>query len=79
MKKEEVERIKRKQDIRFALTLKFMDQSPIIQKVTKMKPYELEALSETERGEIQALVLNAINVATEKAEMIVKEKTGDST
>jgi len=36
---EELERIKREQDMRFALTLKFMDQSPIIQKVTKMKPY----------------------------------------
>jgi len=74
MKKEELERIKRKQDIRFALTLKFMDQSPIIQKVTKMTPYELETLSEAERKEIQSLVLNAINVAQEKADMIVEEE-----
>jgi len=74
MKKEELERVKRKQDIRFALTLKFMDESPIIQKVTKMKPYEFEALSEAERQEIQSLVLNAINVAKEKATMIVKEE-----
>jgi len=73
MKKEELERIKHKQDMRFALTLKFMDESPIIQKVTKMKPCELEALSEAERKEIQSLVLNAIDVAKEKAAMIIEE------
>jgi len=73
MRKEELEKIKRKQDMRLALTLKFMDQSPIIQRVTKMKPYELEALSDKERREIQSQVLRAINVAKEKAEMIMKE------
>lgn len=72
MKKEEVEKIKREQDMRFALTLKFMNESPIIQEVTKMKPYQLEGLSKKRREEIQGLVLNAIEVAKEKADMIAK-------
>jgi len=39
MKKEQMEKIKREQDLRLALTLKLMDESPIIQKVTKMTPF----------------------------------------
>jgi len=74
MKKEQMEKIKREQDLRLALTLKLMDESPIIQKVTKMTPSELEALPEAERKEIQSLVLNAINAAKEKAEMIIEEE-----
>jgi len=72
MKKEEVERIKREQDIRFALTLKFMDDSLVIQRLMKMSLHELENLSEAERKELQSRVLRAINIAKEKAAMIVE-------
>jgi len=71
MKRKEVD--ERKLNLGFALTLGFMDLSPVIEKVTKMKPEQIEALPPREREELKKAVLDAINAAKEKAERIVKE------
>lgn len=63
----------RKLDMQLSLTLKFMDQSPIIQRVTKMRPQEIEALPPEEREKLKNAVLYAINSAKEKANRTMRE------
>ena len=74
MDPKEAENIKQELDTSFALTLKFMDEEPVMQTTAKMSPEELEALSETERAELRARVLAAIQNAKEKAAKVMVEK-----
>jgi len=67
MNAEEAKELKRQLDKELTVILKAMDDSPVIQKVTRMTVSEIEALPQDERRKLQSGVLKAINEAKRKA------------
>lgn len=67
LKDVEPKRISQQLDTQLALTLRFMDETPIIKRVSKMSLEEIEALSESERRKLRTDVLEAIENAKRKA------------
>ncbi len=70
LKKDEIERISQQLDTQLALTLRFMDESPIMQKTSKMSPEEIEGLPESERAKLASDVLEVIENAKRKAKIL---------
>lgn len=67
MNRENLVDLKNRLDQELRLTLKAMDESPVIQKITIMTPAEIESLPEPERVALQSEVLQAIEDAKRKA------------
>lgn len=63
LSKKYVEQLKKQMDLKFALTLKFMNSSEILEKTIQCSPDEIKNLSETELQKIILTVENAIAFA----------------
>lgn len=68
MKSSEAEALKHKLDRKLSLTLNIMDQSPTIQRLSRMTPEEIEKLPETEREKLREETLKVINGAIVQAD-----------
>lgn len=56
-----------------ALTLKFMDETEVMQRTSKMSPEQIEALPEVERKKLASDVLEVIENAKRKAKVLTGE------
>lgn len=69
LSKEYVEQMKKQLDLKFALTLKFMNSSSILEDTIRKSPNEIKKLSNDERQKIIITVENA----SKFAEVLAKE------
>ena len=67
--KEYMEQMKKQLDLKLALTIKFMNSSPILEETIQMSSNDLKNLSDAKRNKIILTVENAANFA----EVIAKE------
>lgn len=74
MKDSEVKKLSQQLDTQLALTLRFMDETAIFQRIHRMTAEEIEALPESERKELAGTVLDAIESAKRKAKAIMELK-----
>lgn len=63
LSKEYVEQMKKQQDLKFALTLKFMNSSKELEETIQSSLNEIKNLSDEKRNKIMLTVENAINFA----------------
>jgi hypothetical protein len=69
LSEEYVKQLSRQLDLKFALTLKFMNSSPLLDETLNMSANDLKKLSETKRQKIILTIENASNFA----DVIAKE------
>jgi hypothetical protein len=75
MKDSKVNQHLRKLDRQLVLTLKFMDETPIMQQISKMSPEAIEGLPESERKKLKSDVLDVVENAIRKAKMLTEVKS----